>query len=261
MMAAPILPEGLTIHLENEIASLPYLKMTWALMQQAGINGEFSNRTIFIPNQTYNPGVLFVESDWSAASYFYGMVALAEKPSGLFLSGLKKSSLQGDAVIQHFAKNWGIDTRFEENGAWIERKTLTKPDLLKQDFLGCPDLGQTLIVICALSGTESEFSGLQSLAIKETNRLLAIQKELSKISVVIHTDVSKGTCRIPGNQKIHIQNPIFDTYGDHRMAMALSMISSISPVRIRNPEVVRKSFPGFWKAISQCGFDWSFQDD
>jgi 3-phosphoshikimate 1-carboxyvinyltransferase len=262
MMAAPTLPEGLTIHLLNDIASLPYLKMTWALMQQAGIKGEFSNRTIIIPNQQYNPCILDIESDWSAASYFYGMVALSEEHSTLFLPGLKKDSLQGDAIIQHIAVHWGINTRFEKDGAWIERKSATIPKKLEIDCLGFPDLGQTLIVMCSLSGTEAEFSGLQSLAIKETNRLLAMKTELKKISVHIDINESLGTCTIPGDQKPIVQNPIFEIYEDHRMAMALSMVGvKNSPIKIKKPEVVRKSFPGFWASIATCGFECSQNEE
>lgn len=255
MMAAPSLPDGLTVHLQNEVASLPYLKMTWSLMQQSGIIGEFSNRSIRIPNQPYFPGNLTIESDWSAASYFYGMVALSEKPTALFLPGLKENSLQGDAIIQHVSQEWGIETRFSKEGAWIERKREIKPKKLILDCLGFPDLGQTLIVMCALSGTEAEFSGLQSLAIKETNRLLAMKTELAKIFVYIDVRESEGTCRIPGNQIPNIQNPIFETYEDHRMAMALSMIGATnSEVSIREPDVVKKSFPRFWAAMENIGF-------
>ncbi|HOY95480.1 MAG TPA: 3-phosphoshikimate 1-carboxyvinyltransferase [Catalimonadaceae bacterium] len=255
MMAAPTLPDGLNIHLLNEVASLPYLRMTWALMQQAGIKGEFSNGNIRIPHQQYKPDKLQIESDWSAASYFYGMVALSEKPMPLFLSGLTENSLQGDAVIQQIAREWGIETRFEKEGVWIERISEIKPAKLVLDCLGFPDLGQTLIVMCALSGKEAELSGLQSLAIKETNRLLAMKTELAKISVFIEINESKGICLIPGNQNPQIQNPIFETYEDHRMAMALSMIGATnSNVSIREPGVVRKSFPGFWAAMEKCGF-------
>lgn len=261
MMAAPSLPEGLTIHLLNDIASLPYLKMTWALMKQAGIKGEFSNQTIIIPKQQYTTSILEIESDWSAASYFYGMVALSEEPSKFFLPGLKKDSLQGDATIQNIAGHWGVNTHFDKDGAWIERKTAMIPEKLELDCLGCPDLGQTLIVLCALSGAEAKFSGLQSLAIKETNRLLAMKTELEKISVHIDINESLGTCRIPGNQKPQIHNPIFETYEDHRMAMALSMVAiKNSPVRIKEPGVVRKSFPGFWTSLENCGFECSLSE-
>jgi 3-phosphoshikimate 1-carboxyvinyltransferase len=261
MMAAPTLPSGLSIHLLNDIASLPYLKMTWALMQKAGIKGEFSARTINIPHQPYNPCFLDVESDWSAASYFYGMVALSKAPSSLFLPGLKEDSLQGDSVIRHVATHWGIETRFEKDGAWIERKSTIIPKKLELDFLGFPDLGQTLIVMCALSGTEAEFTGLQSLSIKETNRLVAMKSELLKISIHIETDEIKGTCRIAGNQKPVVQNTFFETYEDHRMAMALSLVAvANSPIRIEEPEVVRKSFPGFWASLANCGFETSVSE-
>jgi 3-phosphoshikimate 1-carboxyvinyltransferase len=229
--------------------------MTLALMQQAGINGSFSDRTISIPHQPYHPCILDIESDWSAASYFYGMVALSNEPAALFLEGLTRDSLQGDAVIQHIARHWGIETLFEEGGARIERKAAIKPEKLELDFLAFPDLGQTLIVMCALSGTEAVFSGLQSLSIKETNRLMAMKTEMAKISVHMETDEGQGTCRIMGNQKPDIQNPVFETYEDHRMAMALSMISATKkPVIIREPEVVRKSYPEFWESMKKGGF-------
>jgi len=254
MMAAPTLPEGLTIHLLNNIASLPYLNMTWALLQQAGIKGAFSNGTISIQKQPYKTCTIEIESDWSAASYFYGILALLNEPSKLFLPGLNENSLQGDAIIQVIARNWDIESRFEEGGVWIERKSIMKPYSLELNMLGFPDLGQTLIVMCSLSGTEAYFTGLQSLSIKETNRLKAMKTELAKISLVVETDESSGTCFIPGNQKAVFDNPVFDTYQDHRMAMALSMIAANSSVIIKEPDVVRKSFPGFWTSIETCGF-------
>jgi len=257
MMAAPDLPEGLTIELKDTVASLPYLEMTWMLMQRCGIQGTFENERFEVVHQPYIKGTISVESDWSAASYWYGMMALAKKDCTLFLSGLRADSLQGDSAVRRIAERWGVGSSFSEQGVLLSKNAKTpNPSILELDFLSFPDLGRTSIVLCALSGTEARFSGLQSLAIKETNRLLAIKTELEKIGIEMAINEREGTCNIPGNQALKIEQPTFNTYEDHRMAMALSLVSMVAqaPIQISEPDVVKKSYPGFWKALAEGGF-------
>jgi len=258
MMAAPTLPNGLKILLKDSISSLPYLKMTWNLMEQCGIQGTFNDQTFTIPAQKYSKSILEVESDWSAASYWFGMGILSKRGCDVFLVGLKMDSLQGDSEIHKIAKLWGLETQFSESGARIQRpQSGLKPEFLELNFQAFPDLAQTIIVICALSGTEAKFTGLQSLAIKETNRLLALKIELAKISIHIEIDEKSGYCFVPGKQTASISEPItFQTYDDHRMAMALSLVSMVldENIQISEPIVVQKSYPLFWDALKSCNF-------
>jgi 3-phosphoshikimate 1-carboxyvinyltransferase len=257
MMAAPTLPQGLTISLTNTISSLPYLEMTWDLMKQAGIDGTFKNNLIVIPNQDYVPGILKVESDWSAAGYWFAMAALSPSGSSVFLPGLRKNSIQGDARIGELIHLWGVQKTSTDSGFQIEKEFSFMPSQVSIDFLDIPDLGQTLMVLCPLTGTEARFTGLQSLAIKETNRLLAVKTELRKIGIEMDINEEAGTCYIPGKQEIRIHEPSFETYEDHRMAMALSLVSlarSGEPILIHEPSVVKKSYPGFWEDLKKAGF-------
>lgn len=258
MMAAPLLPDGLSIRLSSSVSSLPYLKMTWALMKDCGIEGSFNESVISIPPQSYSSTTVHIESDWSAASYWFGLAALAEHGTDLFLAGLKPESLQGDSYINQIGTLWGVSTEFSETGLRLRREPgKFPPTHLELDFNGFPDLAQTVIVLCVLSGTEGKFTGLQSLAIKETNRLLALKTELAKLSLYIQIDETAGLCWFPGKQQINPQAGFsFETYDDHRMAMALSLVSLAIPVPVlmKDPQVVQKSYPDFWRELSACGF-------
>ena len=259
MMAGPSLPNGIKIELlGNVVASWPYLELTWNLMQRLGIQGGFSSKCIEIPKQEFNESAISIESDWSAAAYWYAMLALITDKSSLLLANLYKGSFQGDSAIQSVFENWGIKSSFSGDHLLIEKTENSKINgRLELDFLNIPDQGQTIIALCAATGVEAYFTGLQSLAIKETNRLLAMKTELKKIGVEIDIDEKEGTCFIAGNQKLIAPISAFSTYKDHRMAMALSIFAIIfkDGIEIENPDVVEKSYPDFWNELQKSGYE------
>jgi 3-phosphoshikimate 1-carboxyvinyltransferase len=262
MMAGPILPNGIKIILKGDtVASWPYLELTWNLMERLGIKGTFNKSWIYIPNQEFQKISLFIESDWSAAAYWYSFLAVSPIGTALTLNGLFENSFQGDSAIQSIYRNWGVSTKFNSGDVLISKEEDIKPDrCFEYDFCNIPDQGQTLIALCAATGVEARFSGLQSLAIKETNRLLAMQTELKKVGVKIEIDEKKGFCYVPGRQNLIEPNLPFKTYNDHRMAMSLSIFSNFfeKGVSIENPEVVEKSYPDFWIELEKSGYELRF---
>jgi len=259
MMAGPSLPNGIKIYLLGDVvASWPYLELTWNQMQKVGISGDFSQKLIAIPNQEFKATAISIESDWSAVAYWYAMLALSPEKTNFSLANLFKGSFQGDSAIQPIFEKWGIKSSFSENYLVIEKKENSKINgCLELDFLNIPDQGQTFIALCAATGIEAYFTGLQSLAIKETNRLLAMKTELKKIGVEIEINEKEGTCFIAGNQKLMEPSQAFETYKDHRMAMALSIFAIVfkDGIVIENPDVVEKSYPDFWKELEKVGFE------
>jgi len=262
MMAGPTLPNGIIIILKGDtVASWPYLELTWSLMERLGIKGTFNKSRIYIPNQEFQKISLFVESDWSAAAYWYSFLAVSPVGTALTLNGLFENSFQGDSAIQSIYGNWGVSSKFNSGAVLISKEEEIKPDrCFEYDFRNIPDQGQTLITLCAATGVEARFSGLQSLAIKETNRLLALQTELKKVGVKIEIDDKKGFCYIPRGQNLIQPNLPFKTYNDHRMAMSLSIFSNFfeKGISIENPDVVEKSYPDFWIELEKSGYEVRF---
>lgn len=255
MMAAPTLPYGLNLRITGKTTSYPYLQLTWKLMQKAGIEGVFGPDKIQIPNQKYKPLNYQIEPDWSAAGYFYAWIAAAPKPYHLYFPGLRMNSEQGDAVIAQLMTSFGIQTSQKETGVEIrtDSSSIRKvPKKIELDLEPIPDQAQTLICLCAVLGVEARLWGLKSLVIKETNRLLALQKELKKIGLKLEIDESQGLCWLPGKQTPTIPtNLTFSTYGDHRMAMSLQLFALKGRMQFDHPEVVVKSFPNFWQEIAK----------
>jgi 3-phosphoshikimate 1-carboxyvinyltransferase len=248
MMIAPILPQGLHLKLTGKIGSRPYIEMTAALMRQFGASVRFENDTVSVDAKSYTPSTLTVESDWSAVSYWFAFAALAEQAE-ILLPRLQTDSLQGDSVITQIMTNLGVNAVFE-NG--ILR--LTKTKILQEvrwDFTHCPDLAQTVAVICAAKGIKGVFTGLESLRIKETDRIAALQQELAKIGGELLEDSSVWTL-VPSKKLPAVAS--FQTYKDHRMAMAFAPLATLMDVMIENPDVVKKSYPNFWNDIQSFGF-------
>jgi len=251
LLIASNLPQGLTLQIEGELTSRPYVEMTLAMLQQAGIQYSWENNSIHIANQPFAETSLVVEPDWSAASYWYAIAALCDEAE-LFLPALKPYSLQGDSVITEIMANFGITSQFKDGGVYLQKEA--KPILRKIfDFKECPDLAQTVIVVCAALGHDATFTGLETLKIKETDRIAALQNELAKIGVKLteRGQVYKLDCgekHIPGKVTIH-------TYEDHRMAMAFAPLALVIPqVEIEDPMVVEKSYPAFWKDLEKAAF-------
>ncbi|MEC3881351.1 3-phosphoshikimate 1-carboxyvinyltransferase [Parapedobacter sp. 10938] len=253
LLIANALPEGLELQIEGELTSRPYLTMTLGMLAEAGISHRWTGDTISIAPQEAKPCRLTIEPDWSAASYWYAMVALAEK-ADLFLPNLKKHSLQGDAAIASIMSHFGVLSTFENGGLRIRKASSSTADPIKElDFTACPDLAQTVIVCAAAQRRNLSFTGLHTLRIKETDRVAALQTELGKIGVQL---VEDGTaCHLRTDGLFRPGSLIIDTYEDHRMAMAFAPLALLfNGMQINEPDVVEKSYPDFWKHLKQQGF-------
>ncbi len=252
MMAAPILPKGLTIRLKGKIGSVPYIRMTAELMKQFGVEPslDFDKGLIKIQNSKFKRADITVEADWSSASYWFAFVALA-KQAELALPRISEKSLQGDRVIVDIMNQLGVQTIFKNGNALLSKKEAAKN--LTWDFKDCPDLAQTVLPVCAAKGIPCDFTGLESLRIKETDRIAALQNELQKIGATL-SEPSTGNWKLePG--RIPPQSITIQTYHDHRMAMGFAPLATIQDLKIESPEVVNKSYPGFWRDMNSVGFE------
>jgi len=251
LLIAARLPLGLELHIEGDLTSKPYVEMTLAMLQSAGIQHTWSDNVIAIAKQEFAKTSIHVEPDWSAASYWYAIAALADEAE-LFLPGLTQYSLQGDSVITEIMANFGITSQFKDGGVYLQKEV--KPVVRKIfDMKECPDLAQTVIVVCAALGHDATFTGLETLKIKETDRVKALQNELAKIGVKL---VEKGQVYKLDCSEKHIPNRIFvNTYHDHRMAMAFAPLALVVPeIEFEDADVVAKSYPAFWKDLEKVGF-------
>jgi len=256
MMLAPTLPKGLTIKLEGKVASKPYIMMTQQLMKQFGALVEYSeDDTIVIKSSTYHASKFSIESDWSGASYWFSIVALAEKAE-ITLTGFKPDSLQGDNQIMEIMDFLGVNSEFNQDGLLLTKKeTQTE---FAYDFSSCPDLGQTVAVVCAAKGIAAEFTGLESLRIKETDRIIALQNELAKIGVKLEEVEGKAWKIHPSKNIQEFKNISIETYDDHRMAMAFAPLATKMNIEILDPTATAKSYPSFWKHMEKAGFELNF---
>ena len=254
LLIAAKLPLGLELEIEGDLTSTPYVEMTLALLEQAGIKYNWDENTIRIEAQDFRPSVISVEPDWSAASYWYAIAALSDHAE-IFLPGLNGYSLQGDSRITEIMANFGITSQFRDGGVYLEKEA--KPLLRKIfDFKDCPDLAQTVIVCCAALGHDATFTGLETLKIKETDRILALQTELKKIGVDL-TEKNR-ICKLDCSGLFFPENISISTYEDHRMAMAFAPLAlKIKQVEIEDPGVVGKSYPSFWDDLASIGFSIS----
>jgi 3-phosphoshikimate 1-carboxyvinyltransferase len=251
MMIAPILPNGLNIQLKGKIGSRPYIEMTASLMAEFGVKIKFENNTIAIPHGNYGNTAYTVESDWSAASYWFAVVALAEK-SMITLPVISETSLQGDRVTVELMEKLGVKTTFSSTSAVLSKQ----PHLnsIEWDFTDCPDLAQTALPVCAAKGIHGTFTGMESLRIKETDRIAALQTELAKIGAEL-TEAAGVWKLIPAAKLKTNDKVTIATYHDHRMAMGFAPLATLVDVEIESPDVVNKSYPGFWRDLTAVGFE------
>ncbi|MBB6126058.1 3-phosphoshikimate 1-carboxyvinyltransferase [Mucilaginibacter lappiensis] len=252
LLIAARLPFGLELHIEGELTSRPYVEMTLAMLDTAGIQHQWLDNVISITNQEFTTTSIHVEPDWSAASYWYAIAALADQ-ADLFLTGLTPYSLQGDSVITEIMANFGITSQFKDSGVHLTKEA--KPIVRKIfDLKECPDLAQTIIVVCAILGHEATFTGLETLKIKETDRILALQIELAKMGVKL---IEKGQVyKLDCSEKFIPERVFINTYHDHRMAMAFAPLALIIPqLEFENGPVVDKSYPAFWTDLAKLGFE------
>lgn len=254
MMIAPLMETGLVIELDGRVSSAPYITLTAAMMSRAGIDIEVMPMSVRIAPGVYEPTVFRIGGDWSAASYWYEIEALT---SGFItLEGLDEESVQGDHSVVDLFRQLGVVTEpSEETPGALDLCGSPDPSpRLIYDFSQTPDLAQTAAVTCAMTGIPFRFSGLESLRIKETDRVAAIATELLKIGVSVDTETS-GVMEWDGRRHPIREVPAFDTYADHRMAMSLAPVSCYIPgIIIRNAEVVAKSYPDFFRHLTDAGF-------
>ena len=251
LMIAPTLENGLELTLTGKIVSRPYIQMTLNLMTHFGVQHEWNGQTIIVKSQKYKARPFTVEADWSAASYYYAVAAFANDDLNLQLDGLFAESVQGDSVVAKLGEHFGIQSTFNENGVQLTKVKNHEMGDFKYNFLECPDIAQTLAVICGGLGVNGHFSGLETLKIKETDRVEALYQELKKIKVNFE-EQADGTCIVNGKATFE-NTPQFPTYEDHRMAMAFAPLAMFHPVIIEAPNVVEKSYPDFWKDFEKLG--------
>ena len=252
MMIAPATKSGLTLHLEHEVISKPYIHLTQKMMEDFGVNVRWEENTIKIASQPYIPTTYNVESDWSAASYWYSFVSLMPEAE-VKLKGLKRESLQGDANIVNLFADLGVSTTFAEDGVVLNKKNVVRGKFF-HNFINEPDLAQTFVVTCCLLNIKFFFSGLQTLKIKETDRIAALITELGKLGYVLR-ETENGMLEWDGERCLKDETIVIDTYDDHRMAMAFAPASIVfKDMYINYPEVVAKSYPSFWDDLQQSGF-------
>ena len=245
LLVAPSFANGLSLHLDGEITSFPYLRMTLSLLNELGIAGTFEDNTFTIEHTpAVAPQMIVVEPDWSSASYFYSMVALSPVGTSLYMNHYKERSLQGDRIVADIYQSFGVRTIFwGDKIQLIKERELLSP-IFSYNLMDCPDIAQTIAVTCFGLGIECFLSGLHTLNIKETNRLEALKNELTKLNAEVH--ISKEEIWVGSARKI-TRNISIDTYNDHRMAMAFAPMALKIPIIINDMEVVEKSFPDFWE--------------
>lgn len=259
LMIAPILQNGMKLKLKGDLVSKPYLMMTLRIMKYFEVESEWlDEQTIFVASQKYQAKPFFVESDWSAASYHYALAAFGEEVD-LTLEGLLEESLQGDSVLPEMMQEFGVQSVFGEKVVHLS-KNRSKPKAFEYDFVECPDIAQTLAVVCGGLKVRGSFSGLVTLSIKETDRTAALQEELAKFGISFEQEqADKWALTFPSmtsseeNEKELIE---VKTYHDHRMAMAFAPLAMMrSAFAIEDPMVVTKSYPEFWEDLKALGFE------
>ncbi len=261
LMIGPMLKNGLTLHLTGDIISRPYIDLTICTMQEFGANVEWEDSaTVKVRPVPYKSVPFYIENDWSASSYWYEILTLlADADSEVRLPGLMDGSRQGDSAIRYIFMMLGIKTLYAEKcqlkpttvSLKAQRIALPRFDF---DFVNQPDLAQTVVVTTALCGIPFRFTGLQTLRIKETDRIAALKVEMAKLGYVLD-DSEEGALAWDGTRCEPMANPVIDTYEDHRMAMAFAPASIKFPgLRINNPEVVSKSYPHYWDDLKKAGW-------
>lgn len=253
LMIGPVLKNGLHLHLTGEIISRPYIHLTLQLMKDFGASAEWvSDHSISVKPQPYHSVPFTVESDWSAASYWYQIVALSSEAE-IELTGLFHNSYQGDSRGAEVFARLGVETVFTEQGVRL-RKRGVRVQRLDEDFIDIPDLAQTFVVTCALLNIPFRFTGLQSLKIKETDRIAALKAELAKLGYLLR-DENDSILIWDGERCEPQEVPVIKTYEDHRMAMAFAPAAICCPeIGIAEPQVVSKSYPRYWEDLRQAGF-------
>ena len=266
LLIAPKLENGIELTLIGEITSIPYIKMTLSLLNEIGVETSFVGNLISVKplvtpsmssraqsrDEGPNPKSLIVESDWSSASYYYSIVALSEIGTSITLSSYKKNSLQGDSVLVEIYKKLGVETKYNsDNSISISKSFNIQPKTINLNLNNAPDIAQTIAVTCFGLGLDCHLEGLQTLKIKETDRLEALKNELEKLGAKVSTTDESLTLVSTGILRSNIK---IKTYQDHRMAMAFAPLAVKTEIVIEDAAVVSKSYPDFWNDLKKIGF-------
>ncbi len=256
LLIAPSLQNGLELELIGEITSASYINMTLKLLQEIGVKTSFVGNLIIVKpkSQDQKSKTIIVESDWSSVSYFYSIIALSKEGTKIELSSFKENSLQGDAVLATIYQQMGVETHFEDGKIKLIKNAKPINQNLKLDLNSAPDIAQTIAVTAFGLGISCELKGLQTLKIKETDRLEALQNELLKLGASI--SITNDSLQIEPTNSIN-SNQNIATYNDHRMAMAFAPLALKTNINIENAEVVSKSYPNFWNDLKKVGFEIS----
>lgn len=252
LLIAPKLENGLTLTLEGEITSVPYLQMTLSILETLGFSTSFDKQVVEVkPQDTIQDSKFVIESDWSSASYWYSIVALAEIGTEITLSSYKKDSLQGDSVLAAIYQDFGVETIFQNNTILLRKTQPCHLATVKYHLNDAPDIAQTIAVTCLGLGIGCHLTGLHTLKIKETDRLEALKNEMTKLGGVI--SVTDDSLTLSASAVLKSDCSIA-TYQDHRMAMAFAPLALKTDLVIEEAEVVSKSYPNFWKDLKSVGF-------
>lgn len=251
LLIASKLENGLEIELIGKITSVPYIKMTLSLLTQLGIENKFKGNFITVyPKKSIHKQTVVVESDWSSASYFYSIIALSEIGSEIQLTAYKKESLQGDSCLAEIYNHFGVETTFNQNSIILKKIKKSNTSSLDINLKNAPDIAQTIAVTCFAENISCNLTGLHTLKIKETDRLVALHDELTKLGASIK--VSDESLHLEVSTKINA-NVSIKTYNDHRMAMAFAPLALRVPIQVLDAEVVTKSYQKFWDDMQQLG--------
>ena len=253
LLIAPSLKNGLNLYLDGKITSIPYIEMTLALLNEVGIKTSFeSNKIKVFPYEEHNSKTLIVESDWSSASYFYSIVSLSSVGTKINISSYKENSLQGDAILSEIYNSLGVSSKFNNSVLTIEKVSDDLPKSLDLDLSNTPDIAQTIAVSCLGLQINCNLTGLHTLKIKETDRLLALKNEIKKLGTNI--EISNNSLEI-NSPKPLLKNVEIKTYNDHRMAMSFAPLMLRTDIYINNANVVSKSYPNFWNDLEKIGLN------
>ncbi len=253
LLIAPKLKNGLELTLEGKITSVPYINMTLSLLNQLEIKTSFKNNVIHVHHKSSIVNrQSSIESDWSSASYYYSIVALSDIGSQIELSYYKKNSLQGDSVLTVIYKEFGVETTFNKESITLKKSSIVNhQSSIEFDLSNAPDIAQTIVVTCLGLGIECFLTGLHTLKIKETDRLLALKAEIEKLGGNIK--ITEDTLQLSASKTIK-EDVEITTYNDHRMAMSFAPLALKTPLVIKDANVVSKSYPNFWNDLKTLGF-------
>ncbi len=255
LLIAPTIEKGLILKLNGNITSRSYINLTLELMAKFGIQYRWEGNEITVPEQNYFARDFTIEADWSGASYWYEILSMCISGE-ILLENLQLESLQGDANIAGWFEQFGISSTQKENGVLLSKIKVPIPEKLTTDFIENPDVAQTMACLCVAKEVPFHFSGLKTLKIKETDRILALQNELAKFGAKL-TEPAPGELAWDGiiHSTLKKESTIIETYHDHRMALAFAPMAMVGfTIQINNPLVVTKSYPGFWDDLKNVGF-------